>query len=156
MTYKCLECGHIFEEGEEARWTEAHGEKMTGCPFCKNAYDEAERCNMCASAFLPDELIGGYCLDCLRETITYEDAFDYMKDRNIFQNFMFEVWYDATEPRYVSPALAATMEELFRRARANDLLCEKTDLLDACRRYILDSDGYCGQDDFVKWREGRK
>ena len=48
--YKCLECGHIFEPGEEAKWTEKHGftdgryEHFTGCPLCKSAYEETLRC----------------------------------------------------------------------------------------------------------------
>ena len=47
MAYKCLSCGHVFEEGEQACWTESRGEywgspcyeTMSGCPVCKEEYD---------------------------------------------------------------------------------------------------------------------
>jgi predicted nucleic acid-binding Zn-ribbon protein len=46
--YKCADCGHIFEEGEQAIWYEDRGEfwgvpcreRMTGCPVCHGAYEE--------------------------------------------------------------------------------------------------------------------
>ena len=53
--YKCYECGHLFEKGEEVRWMETHGlscppyEEMTGCPVCKGNYYEIEPCRICGS-----------------------------------------------------------------------------------------------------------
>jgi hypothetical protein len=75
MTYKCLECGHIFEDGEEAHWSESRGEfwgrpcseEMTGCPLCKGDYAETEPCDICGSAHLPDELTSGVCEECIEE-----------------------------------------------------------------------------------------
>lgn len=48
MMYQCADCGHIFEEGEQAVWYEDRGEfwgvpcreRMTGCPVCHGAYEE--------------------------------------------------------------------------------------------------------------------
>ena len=48
MLYKCAECEHIFEEGEEAVWYEDRGEywgrpcreRMKGCPMCHGVYEE--------------------------------------------------------------------------------------------------------------------
>ena len=80
MAYKCLECGHIFEEGEQSRWEETHGldcppyEKMSGCPICKGSYEEAKRCKVCGGEFLEDELLGGcVCEECVEE---YSKDFD--------------------------------------------------------------------------------
>lgn len=39
-TYKCDDCGYIFEEGEEQYWTESHGERWVGCPRCKGSFEE--------------------------------------------------------------------------------------------------------------------
>ena len=72
MTYKCLECGHIFEDGEEARWSESRGEywglpcfeDMCGCPICKGDYEETKTCEECGGAFLADELEDGLCEKC--------------------------------------------------------------------------------------------
>jgi hypothetical protein len=72
MAFKCLECGHIFEEGEQARWEEHHPygmgyatESFSGCPVCKGDYEETERCAICRKECLPDELDGGVCEECI-------------------------------------------------------------------------------------------
>lgn len=73
MTYKCLECGHIFEEGEEKVWQEDRGEywgvrcseEMSGCPKCSGEYEQAIRCALCGEPHLYEELNGGVCDECL-------------------------------------------------------------------------------------------
>lgn len=74
MAYKCRECGHIFDEGEEAVWKERYGEywgmpaykEMKGCPMCHSEdYEETTRCEVCGSEHLEDELFGGVCEECL-------------------------------------------------------------------------------------------
>ena len=81
MAYKCLTCGHIFEEGEQAIWKESRGEywgtpcseEMSGCPLCKGDYEETVQCAVCGSEHLEDELFGGVCSDCIDE---YRNDFD--------------------------------------------------------------------------------
>lgn len=73
MSYKCCECGHIFEEGEQANWLESRGEfwgepcsvEMSGCPLCHGEYEETTRCKICGAEHLEDELNGGVCDDCI-------------------------------------------------------------------------------------------
>lgn len=69
MAYKCRDCEHIFDEGEEAVWQERLGEydkEMIGCPWChSNAYDETKQCEICGEDHLDDELFGGVCEECL-------------------------------------------------------------------------------------------
>lgn len=75
MAYKCLECGHIFEEGEQARWCESRGEfwgmpceeSMIGCPLCKGNFEETTLCLACGSEHLESELNGGVCDTCIDE-----------------------------------------------------------------------------------------
>lgn len=71
MAYKCLDCGNIFEEGEQGHWEETHGERMSGCPVCRGPYEEAVRCDICGGEYLEDELHGWhnkYCCDgCIDE-----------------------------------------------------------------------------------------
>jgi predicted amidophosphoribosyltransferase len=70
-----LDCGHIFDDGEEARWTENVGEfwgapameRMTGCPLCRGDYEATTPCEICGSEHLDDELISGICEECLEE-----------------------------------------------------------------------------------------
>lgn len=75
MAYRCLDCGHIFEEGEQAQWNEDCGEfwgmdcskKMSGCPLCKGEYEETVPCKICGSEHLEEELDCGVCDDCVDE-----------------------------------------------------------------------------------------
>lgn len=75
MAFKCLECGHIFEDGEQARWEEHHpygmgyaAESFSGCPVCKGSYEETKQCKICGGEFLEDELNGGLvCNECIDE-----------------------------------------------------------------------------------------
>ena len=76
MAFKCLECGNIFEEGEQATWREymgeCHGspayEEFSGCPICNGEYEETKRCEICGGEFLEDELLGGcVCEECVEE-----------------------------------------------------------------------------------------
>jgi DNA-directed RNA polymerase subunit RPC12/RpoP len=81
MAYKCLECGHIFEEGECASWYEHHpygmgtaSEEFSGCPLCKGDYEETKQCKICGGEFLEDELLNGnVCRDCLKN---YKNDFE--------------------------------------------------------------------------------
>lgn len=53
--YKCMECGHLFEEGEQKTWKEDRGEywgspcyeEISGCPLCGEAYEVAVACKKC-------------------------------------------------------------------------------------------------------------
>ena len=75
MAYKCLECGHIFEEGEQAIWEEHHpygmgyaAESFVCCPICKGAFKETVKCQICGGEFLPEELNSNYiCDECINE-----------------------------------------------------------------------------------------
>ena len=75
MAFKCLDCGHIFEEGEQSRWEEHHpygmgyaAESFSGCPICNGDFEETKQCEICGGEFLEDELNGGcVCDDCVEE-----------------------------------------------------------------------------------------
>lgn len=75
MAFKCLECGNIFEDGEQAIWYEHHpygmgtaSEEFSGCPLCKGDYEETKQCKICGGEFLEDELSGvGVCEECIEE-----------------------------------------------------------------------------------------
>lgn len=75
MAFKCLECGNIFEEGEQVRWEEHHpygmgyaSEEFSGCPLCNGDFEETKQCEICGGEFLEDELNGGcVCDECVKE-----------------------------------------------------------------------------------------
>lgn len=79
--FKCCECGHLFEDGEEARWEESRGEcwgspayeKMSGCPICKGDYEEVEPCKICGS--YEHDADDDYCEECKKNVKTRFENF---------------------------------------------------------------------------------
>lgn len=71
MAYKCLSCGHTFEEGQQSTWFEKHGldkppyEKISGCPICRGDYEETTPCLICGCEQFDDDLNGGVCDNCI-------------------------------------------------------------------------------------------
>jgi hypothetical protein len=69
--YRCIVCGHLFEEGEQATWREDRGEfwgspcneNVSGCPLCKGDYEEIKPCKICGS--YKHEADKKYCVDCM-------------------------------------------------------------------------------------------
>lgn len=90
--YKCLDCGHIFDDGEEAVSKEYHDEIPGGfyeefdcCPICGGNFEETTRCRKCGGEFLDDELLSGYCEECLKESVTFDNFLAYAEwmDENL-------------------------------------------------------------------------
>ena len=73
--YKCLECGHLFEEGEQTSWEEDRGEywgspcseKMYGCPNCRGNFEKTVSCKICGKKCLKDKLINDVCEECINK-----------------------------------------------------------------------------------------
>ena len=67
--YKCVECGNLFEEGEQSVSEEKIGvcfgfpayEKHSSCPYCGGNYEVAQRCKICDEW---DILYDGFCDEC--------------------------------------------------------------------------------------------
>lgn len=113
--YKCLFCGHIFEEGEQAYWKEDRGEycgtscseEMSGCPLCHGDYEETVSCEICGSEHLEDELNGGVCDECIDK---------YRKN--------FEVCYDVSSVETVNIEINALLASLFDVSDIEQILKE--------------------------------
>ena len=73
MSYKCLDCGHIFDRDEISSWYESHGERFSGCPNCGGAYEEMVKCEICGEEYLDEELNCGVCDECIDQ---YRKNFD--------------------------------------------------------------------------------
>jgi hypothetical protein len=139
MTYKCLECGHIFEEGEEATWEEDRGEywgtpcteTVCGCPLCKGDYEETTPCLICGSEHLHDEMTGDICESCL----TYADDFDTCieigeKEReNVKINSLLATFF---EPCEIDDILAQYIEDYHLQD-------------EAIQRFIKSDEGWFGE-----------
>ena len=167
MMYRCVDCGNLFEEGEQAVWEERHGldsppyEKLSGCPVCKGDYEEVYQCKECGDWHSYDELYDGLCEKCLRETINYDTFFEYCeanKDEQYLDIFvMAELLGGMDCPDNISPELHMLMIETYKRGAANaKLLGEKFGFLANCIRFIMDDDGSIGRENYAYWLNNRK
>ena len=75
-TYRCEECGKIFNEEEMGCWGESRGEywgvscseQVCGCPSCHSMYyHEAVACKICGSYEKED--FEEYCEDCKSDVL---------------------------------------------------------------------------------------
>ena len=161
--YICRQCGHTFDADEAATVTERHpygdttvGESLSVCPICGGDFEEAHACKECGREFLKDELYSGYCVECLKKAITYDTTLQFLEDSDLLPHFMFDAVYDSQVPEYVSPMLNDTLRELFLRRKNDDLLCEKKEFLELCKKYILEDDASFGKCYFAEWLEDHK
>lgn len=99
MKYICVDCGHIFEEGEEATIVEHHpygdttaDEYIAVCPICGGDFEEAGICKCCGGAFYEDNLIAHYyCKECVEDYMTEENMKKYIKeDLDAFAEWMYD------------------------------------------------------------------
>lgn len=171
MMYRCENCGHLFEEGEQAVTYETHGfyqppyEEIHSCPVCGGDFKEVRQCKECGEWHTDDELYDGWCEKCLRETITYDTLFEYCeanKDDRYLDIFVmcYLLNCDSDEvPKHPSFEFHQLMAETYKRGVANaKLLGEKFGFLSNCIRFIMDDDGSIGRENYADWlnkREGK-
>ena len=145
MAYKCNNCGHIFEKGEAATWTEAHGftdgfcETFYGCPMCRGDYEETAPCKNCEREKTEDELYNGLCKECLEKRLTKETAIKYLVESGIVVDFAFTVLFGIEVPQSTSKALLDFILP-FVECHANE---------DNLSAYIFDDEA--GIEDFAEW-----
>lgn len=76
MMFKCLECGSLFEEGEQKKVCEPMGEawgapayqEYYACPCCGGAYEEVQPCKICGGYEGIDEG-EEYCNECKADVL---------------------------------------------------------------------------------------
>ena len=172
MMFKCCECGHLFEDGEQAVWEEKHGfidgpfEKWSGCPLCKSDYEEVHQCKKCGDWHTENELYDGWCEKCLRETINYDTFFEYCeanKGEQYLDIFvMSELLGGMDCPKNVSWDFHQLMIDVYK-ARVDAIKSAMTasyraviDILPACIRFIMDDDGSIGRENYADWLNSKK
>ena len=172
MMYRCVNCGNLFEEGEQAVWKETHGldsppyEKFSGCPVCRGDYEEVHQCKECGDWHTDDELYEGWCEDCLRETINYDTFFEYCeanKDEQYLDIFvMSELLGGMDCPDNVSYDFHQLMIDLYKKRvdgiKKDIALFNRTfdGFIDVCIRFIMDDDGDSGRENYADWLNKRE
>lgn len=149
MAYKCLNCGHIFEEGEQACWNESRGEfwgspcseEMSGCPLCNGAYEKTTPCKICGSEHLEDELNGGVCNECIDEYRKNFDAcyklsigkttkieinsllaslFEVSDIEQILKEYIIDRWHDVDCSQFIDEDISWFGEKLAEEVKKNE------------------------------------
>ena len=147
MMFKCCDCGHLFEEGEQTRWTESRGEcwgsscneSMQGCPLCKGNYEEVKLCKECGDWHTEDELTNGLCDQCIENAIGYRSFLDFMLETEALRDFLTEVVWEKMD-----------MVGMFYFKQAEDELGKRR-FLNTCKEYIMSDKHEIGKEDFVEW-----
>lgn len=81
--YKCLHCGHEFEEIDRRHYDRGTGVWEEYCPNCGSEdFEECFKCAVCDENFVEEEMIGCHvCKDCLDKSVTFVNALRYGKER---------------------------------------------------------------------------
>ena len=172
MMYRCENCGHLFEEGEQSVWHENYGaeiggEMFDGCPMCKGGYEEVHQCKECGDWHYEDELYDGWCEKCLRETINYDTFFDYCeanKDEQYLDIFvMAELLGGMDGHKNVSYEFHNLMIKLYEDKVGFFKFFEgatgrkaSDEFLSSCIRFIMDDDGSIGRENYADWLNKRE
>ena len=155
--FKCTDCGHIFEDGEQRTFVERHpygdttaDEYFSVCPVCGGEYEEAKSCECCGGAFLEDELIGGYyCDECLKAAVDLDSFLDFATsgtdkptEVDTLEDFVFtKVFGLQYGPDESNEFLKAWCKTIYKEI-------DKTDLLNAIFEYMDDVSLW---DDFAEY-----
>lgn len=138
MLFKCYQCGHIFEDGEELEITETHNldggiyEKYTVCPICKGFYSKAQECAVCGKLCTDEELTEGVCEDCF-------DA--YAKDFDTCYNLSL----GEEETVKINPVLAFALDPADINAILKDYIKKKCPDVDWSEFARQDKGWFCEQ-----------
>ena len=174
MMYKCCDCDHLFEEGEQAVWYENQGEchgvtameRFSGCPICQCDYEEVHQCKECGDWHYEDELYDGWCEKCMRETINYDTFFEYCeanKGEQYLDIFVMSEFLGGMDcPKNISYDFHQLMIRLYRekvegiRIDINLFGKSHDEFLGACIRFIMDDDGSIGRENYADWLNKRE
>lgn len=77
--YICTECHHVFDEpssqsaesyyGVSGLFSHSCGEKVSSCPYCGGAYEDAMLCVGCEDEYISTKSPYSFCEDCQKQII---------------------------------------------------------------------------------------
>lgn len=137
----CLHCGHEFEEPVNRynkRWSDSDDSEQT-CPNCgSHDIEEGEECVECGAVKSPENLILGWCADCLNQAA--EDM-----------RTAYEYGAEHTEVVELNGVLASAFSKVQIEAILTNYLMNNGDFGKECKDFALD-DKY----DFADWLNERR
>lgn len=97
--YKCLECGNLFEDGEQAITSEKIGEcfgtpvfeEFSSCPLCgEKNYEEAKMCKICDEYHCNESEFCDDCYSYYKRDFKHLMSKTYSEDERKLINIIFE------------------------------------------------------------------
>ena len=88
--FKCIDCGHLFDDGEEKRYKAEREEISYGCPMCLGGFIELKRCKTCDEYVKSGE---DFCEECkvyFRRHFKNLMSETYTKEERELINLLFE------------------------------------------------------------------
>lgn len=157
--FKCKNCGCVFGEEEMRFVNESHGfndgfyERIEVCPNCgcDGCFEEMGKCEDCGEYFEENDLFGCFCIDCLKEEITYQSALEFM-ERDCCDSldiFMFESVFEVDCPKKRSEKMDKHLKEVYMRFVADEKLRRTDVFLKKAQDFILNYDGDYGKENFA-------
>lgn len=125
----CSDCKTVFSE-DEIRWErDDFGEWEARCPCCNWGYpEEAKKCRVCEEYSLDEDMLEGYCMDCLEEALTFDSFLEFAIDGfrddecSLLEEFMFVKiygWADMDVPNVSTPMFRETIIHDYREKTGN-------------------------------------
>ena len=165
--FKCVNCGHIFEEGEQAVKSDRHGfrygpaEEYSACPLCGcTDLDRTVRCRKCGGEYLEEEMHGSICDECVTDAINYDSFLEFATsnardsdDSDVLEDFIFKMIFHVKTPSLSSYDLKQECREIYQRRVATEKLLRSNDLVGNIRDYMS---SWAIRDDFADWLEEKE
>lgn len=166
--FKCLNCGHLFDAGEQAVVHDNHGfrfgpaEEYSACPVCGGTdLETTVRCRRCGGEYLPSEMHGSICDQCVEDYVNYDSflkfatSSKYKDEIDDLELFVFgEVFGIKKEdfPRASSFEMKQYLQEIYRQEVSGEKLLGTHMFLDKINHYMSD---WSNKDYFAEWMEER-
>lgn len=127
MYYKCENCNHVFSDSEMGASEEKHyldgqyagSEWFQCCPACGGDFEEVKECENCNEYFPIDEVHDGFCVECLKKVLTFNNFLDFClanRESRYLEEFMFYFILNCDcIPENSSPELEALLIKEYKR-----------------------------------------
>lgn len=167
--FKCVNCGHIFEEGEQVVKSDRHGfrygpaEEYIACPVCGGTdLDRTVRCRKCGGEYLEEEMHGHICNECVENYINYDSFFEFAVSGfepdalSNLESFIFiELFgFGASDvPMTSSQKMKQYFQEIYKREVASEKLLGTHTFRDKINHYMSN---WANRDYFAEWLEEKE
>ena len=152
----CYNCGFKFDAADAMSYTEDYGERFSACPNCGSSdIGDSARCEKCGEEFSPEDLADGFCMECLWESIGYEEGLAFLDDSHQLAEFLVGVWFQSeADWKHVSGEFRDFLHDVYEKIVREEVLLGRRDFLTRVREFILPKYpryNDCNALDYAEW-----